>query len=196
MAIASRKGIVLLAAGLLVAAGGLVAIVKQRGERRLDAAMERFETEIGTLDPAVHAPPALVDEDNAAFWLQRGAAALDLSEADRAALNELWEREGDPGPGVEDLLEREPLIFCQLILWVEPESEPATLATAWPSRATGGGEVSSPSRTRPSTRRRISSTSAMNRRCARSGGSLTTSSPFASLSAWSTASDDSPRAVS
>lgn len=103
----SRKSIILGVSGLLVVAGGFLLVAQQRGERRLDAAMERFETEIGTLDPVAHTPPELPDEDNAAFWLKQGAEALSsLSGDERVALNELWEKEGDPGPGVEALLER------------------------------------------------------------------------------------------
>ncbi len=103
----SRKWILLVVVGLPVAVAGLAVIVQQRGQQRLEASMERFETEIGTLDPLAHAPAELPDHDNAAYWLKQGADALSaLSDADRVALNELWEREGDPGPGVEAMLER------------------------------------------------------------------------------------------
>ncbi len=99
--------ILLIVAGLVSALAVLAAIVQHRGARRLGAAMERFETEIGTLDPLAHAPAELPDDDNAAYWLKQGARALSaLSGAERLALNQLWEREGDPGPGVEALLER------------------------------------------------------------------------------------------
>lgn len=102
-----RKRILYAALGLLIAAAGVAGFVQHQGARRLAAATERFELDVGALDPAVHAPPDLPDSENAAHRLQQGSAALTLSDADRAALGDFWKHdEKVPKPAVVDLLER------------------------------------------------------------------------------------------
>lgn len=107
MGIMNRKRILYAALGLLIAAACVVAFIQHRGARRLAAAMERFELDVGALDPAAHAPPDLPDSENAAHWLQQGSAELTLSDADRSTLADFWKHdEKVPGPAVVDLLER------------------------------------------------------------------------------------------
>ena len=108
----NRKGILFAAAGLLIVVVGLVVVLRHRGARALAVAAERFESEIGTLDPLAHAPPGLPDEDNAAFWFQEGFAALETTGTDRAAVNDLWENDRQAlGPAVEDYLRRNAVAF-------------------------------------------------------------------------------------
>ncbi|HVS15682.1 MAG TPA: hypothetical protein VMV46_17295 [Thermoanaerobaculia bacterium] len=80
--------ILLLGVGVLVVAGGaaLLALrVKWRGDLR--EAVERFEQEVGSLDPANLPPPKVAASDNAASWLEAAGAALVLDEEEWRALS-------------------------------------------------------------------------------------------------------------
>ena len=92
--------------GVLLAAGSASWLGIQRlGERRLAAAIERFEAEIGSLDAAAHAPPELAEAENAAYWLQRGFAALALSDSEGEVVNAYWtDRSAGLSADLEEIL--------------------------------------------------------------------------------------------
>jgi hypothetical protein len=80
--------ILLVGIGVLVVAGGatLLALrVKWRGDLR--EAVQRFEQEVGSLDPATLPPPKVAASDNAASWLEAAGAALVLDEGESRALS-------------------------------------------------------------------------------------------------------------
>lgn len=98
----------LLATILLLAA--VVELVERRGERRLAAAVTRFQQEIGDLDPAAHAPAEPPPAENAAARFRAGAAVLALSEDQRAALGASlqrdWTAAAEIDPAVAEILRR------------------------------------------------------------------------------------------
>jgi len=88
----------LAAAALAVIALAAALALRLYSTRRLERAIERFESEAGSLDLATYAPPPVEDRSrNAALWLQAGAQALLLDpEQNRlierriGALGEPW----------------------------------------------------------------------------------------------------------
>lgn len=72
------RGLVLVTVVLTVC--GLAASLALRvwGAARYRTAAERFEREVGSLDPASYAPPAVPERDNAVTWLRRGVGAVFL----------------------------------------------------------------------------------------------------------------------
>lgn len=101
------RSLLRLAAGLAVLVLALAAFVLDWGSRRLEVTVERFEAEVGPLDPSAHAPGHLGDAENAAVWLRSGAAALDLDGSDWAVLDDFLAAESPaPSAAVEDLLAR------------------------------------------------------------------------------------------
>ena len=61
---------------LLVVGAALLLVLRMRWREELRVATQRFEQEVGSLDPAGLAPPRVEPSDNAVSWLQAGGAAL------------------------------------------------------------------------------------------------------------------------
>ena len=104
----TRKRVLRIASGLLALIALGLSLIKLRGDRKLAAARARFETEIGPLEVASYAPEELRDEENAAFWLRKGGAALQLSDTERKIMTEgLASASLPPSGELEDMLTRQ-----------------------------------------------------------------------------------------
>ncbi len=104
-----------LTAGLAIVALAGAEIALHLGARRLAAATERFEAEVGALDPLAHAPVDLPAAGNAADWLRSGAAALELTAEEWQAVDEFLRAETwTPSREIESLVARQARALADL----------------------------------------------------------------------------------
>jgi hypothetical protein len=84
------RGLVLVTVVLTVCVLAASLALRVWGAAHYRAAAERFEQEVGSLDPASYAPPAVPERENAVTWLRRGVAAVFLDgEEEKGFLSRL-----------------------------------------------------------------------------------------------------------